>query len=281
VSAKSVMEIDVTNVETDSGTDSTVAALFDHDSGGRCCWDCGMVVDADTCYPPGSWGDASELAVRCPECWDKHMSPKKAKLQEEAKRHKALGERIRGKRKAIEAAEPKSSNKKKPKSEPKSSNNKKKPKSSNNKKKPKSSNTLSKFQWVNVKWNDGAWYLAYVFMIHVAAGEPPNYDVYFIEDGETYLGVKLGDIRIFPVDAGSFWSTNVAKFVGETFTHDGKGKVRVKGKFTVDEIGTGDNANQYQCTRAAEGRRKKITKWFPVSKVVMTLKKQREQVREK
>ena len=61
--------------------------------------------------------------------------------------------------------------------------------------------------------------------------------------------------------------------MGESFTHDGKGKVRVKGIFRVDEI----KGNAY---REAQGRKKQISKLFPVSKVVMTLKRERETVRE-
>ena len=270
--------VDVTNDSSDSkSTDSGVSALFadDDDETDQVCWDCGVTLTPETCYPKGSWGDASELAVRCREHWDKHISPTKAKLQKIQQAHRAKGEQIRAKRKSIEAfasdAESSNNNTKKPK--PKSSNsNTKKPK-------PKSSNNtvlISKYQWVDVRWGDRQFYRAYVFMVNVAAGEPPNYDCYFIEDGEIALGVGVDDIRVCPVDVDSFWATKVDQFVGESFTHDGKGKVRVKGIFRVDEI----KGNAYQCTREAQGRKKQISKLFPVSKVVMTLKRERETVRE-
>ena len=221
------------------------------------------------------------------------MSPTKAKLQKQEREHQQKGERIRNKRKAFQALsnsespEPKKPNKKKTNkkksTKPKKTNKKKspKPKKTNKKKtnKPKKTNNhpliISKYQWVDAKWGS-KFYRAFVCMVNVAAGEPPNYDVYFIEDGQTSPGVPLADVRVCPVDVGSFWSTQVDQFVGEYFTHDGKGTVRAKGQFRIDKM----IGNEYQCTRLAQGRRKELVKSFPVSKVIMTLKKQREQVRE-
>jgi len=118
-------------------------------------------------------------------------------------------------------------------------------------------------------------------MRNVAVGEPTKYDVYFIEDGAKSLGVGLSKIRNCSTnDKHSFWSQTVDKFVGEEFTHDGTGRVRAKGTFRVDKLGNGENVNKYSCTRAAEGKKKQLSRWFEVSKVVMQLKNQREKKRE-
>jgi len=289
-SGTSVMQ-QIIDVRDSSTTDSGISALFDEeeDESPRICWDCGVTLTPSSCYPPGSWGDTSQLAVRCKRHWDEHMSPSKAKLQKQEREHQLEGVRIRNKRKALQAfansesPEPKNPNKKKsPK--PKKTNKKKspKPKKINKKKtnKPKKTNNhpliISKYQWVDAKWGS-KFYRAFVCMVNVAAGEPPNYDLYFIEDGETSPGVPASDVRVCPVEVGSFWATQVDQFVGETFTHDGRGKVKAKGVFKIDKMI--DN-NEYVCTRLAEGRRKALVKSFPVFKVVMTLKKQREKVRE-
>ena len=122
-----------------------------------------------------------------------------------------------------------------------------------------------------------------MYKINVAAdnGEDATYDVYFIEDGQTSELVTCAEIRKCPPPSGdSFWATTVPNFKGQTFTHDGKGEVRVKGTFTIGELGTGDNSHKYNCTRAAEGRKKEMSKWIPVHKVVMALKSEREKNRE-